>query len=162
MSSSTAAEAAPRRRSGFVAAALLLLPLAACNVTTPPPGPQSVAGMSPVGTVQLHETFVSGATLGGGTLDFQGQTYPFRIFGTMVAGVGLDKIEAQGEVYNLTKVADFPGAYRQGTGSNGLNTASTSDLWLKNKAGVVLHVTGTQSGGMLSVGGDEVLIRMAQ
>lgn len=143
-----------------LAGSLLSLALAGCALTTPAPGPKSAAGMTPVGTVQLHETFVSGAGLGGGTLQFQGQSHPFQLFGTVLGGAGADRITAQGDVFNLNDLADFAGAYRQSAGAPGLDTSSKSDLWLRNKAGVVMHLTGTQSGGMLSLGGEEVVIRM--
>ena len=37
-----------------------------------------------------------------------------------------------------------------------------SDLWLENKAGVVMHLTGKQTGVTLSRGRDEILIEMAR
>ncbi|HKM61262.1 MAG TPA: hypothetical protein VJY39_02110 [Acidisphaera sp.] len=119
--------------------------------------------MTPVGTVQLTETFVSGVAGGSGTLHFQGQRYPFKLVGAIVGpGFAAEKIQAQGDVFDLNNVSDFGGAYRQSTGHRGLNTSTTSDLWLENNAGVVMHLTGTQQGGGLSLGRDEIVIRLNQ
>jgi hypothetical protein len=138
------------------------LSLAGCAGLTNPAGPQTIAGDVPTGTVALTETFVAGVAGGSGTLTFQGQTYPFRVFGSVAGPGGGAKVRAQGNVYNLTKVADFPGAYTQRSGKAGLSTSGASDLWLQNKAGVVMHLQGTESGVLLSLGREEILIRMSQ
>ncbi len=39
-------------------------------------------------------------------------------------------------------------------------TASRGDLWLKNDAGVVLHLAAKRTGLMLSLGGDVILIKL--
>jgi hypothetical protein len=142
-------------------AAAALLSVAACADIAPVPTSQSVAGLTPSGTVRLTETFAVGAGYGSGSLRFQGKTYPFQLVGSIVGGFGAEKIEAAGDVYKLTSIAAFPGVYTQGTGTAGLNTSNRGDLWLENKAGVIMHLTGTQSGGALSLGRDEVYIKMA-
>jgi len=35
-------------------------------------------------------------------------------------------------------------------------------LWLENNAGVIMHLQGTSSGEMLTLGKDEIIIRVAQ
>jgi len=154
---------AKRHRPGLAGllAIATLAAVAACSGAVPPvPTAQSVAGLTPAGYVQLTENFVSGAGAGRGTLDFHGQMHPFDLVGTIVGGLGLERIQASGEVYRLTTVGDFAGPYSQGTGAPGLNTSSTGDLWLQNKAGVILHLRGSQSGGALSLGRDEIYIKL--
>jgi hypothetical protein len=127
------------------------------------PTAQSVAGLSPSGSVTITEDFVTGLGGGSGTLEYQGRTYPFKVFGTVVGpGGGVEKITASGPVYKLASVADFPGRYTQSTGKAGLSSSGSSDLWLENSAGVVMHLQGTTTGAMLTLGKDEILIRMAQ
>jgi len=41
-----------------------------------------------------------------------------------------------------------------------LSMSGASDLWLRNAAGVVLHLKGTQEGMTLSLGREEILIEM--
>jgi hypothetical protein len=124
------------------------------------PGPQNAAGLSPVGTVSMTQVIAVGASGGTGSLNFQGQSHPFKLVGGVTGGVGASDQQVSGEVYNLEKVSDFPGLYTESSGEVGLDTSSTSDLWLRNEAGVVLHLTGTQTGMILSLGREEVLIEM--
>jgi hypothetical protein len=157
-----------RRRTSIAAAfaAAALLSVAGCQsspIPTKVPTAQSIAGLSPSGTVSLTETFVAGFGEGKGVLTFQGKKYPFRLVGTIFGpGGSLSKLSVTGDVYKLDDVSQFPGAYAQGTGDVGLETSGKSDLWLENKAGVVMHLTGTSTGVTLSLGRDEVFIQMAK
>jgi hypothetical protein len=155
---------ARRAARGGASLAVATFLVGACAALQPPPGPQSIEGMSPVGTVQLTETFVTGVGGGSGTLRFQGHTYPFQVVaGVAGPGGGAEKIAASGEVFNLNNVADFGGAYSQSSGKGGLATSGASDLWLRNKSGVVMHLQGTSSGALLTLlGREEVFIRMSQ
>ena len=78
----------------------------------------------------------------------------------MTGGGGASDAHVRGDVYGLNSVSDFAGLYTQSSGGIGLDRSSTSDLWLRNRAGVVLHLTGTQTGMVLSLGREEVLIEM--
>jgi hypothetical protein len=140
------------------ALALLLVASGCSNMSKP--GPQSVAGMSPDGTVSMREIMAVGAEGGKGSLNFQGRSYPFRLVGGVTGGVGAAKTQADGEVYNLHNISDFKGLYTQSSGGPGLVRSGASDLWLRNAAGVVLHLKGTQEGMTLSLGREEILIEM--
>jgi hypothetical protein len=140
------------------ALALLLLASGCSNIAKP--GPQSVAGMSPDGTVSLTEIIAVGAAGGKGSLTFQGNSYPFQLVGGVTGGGGAANTRAYGEVYNLHSISDFKGLYTQNSGGPGLVTSGASDLWLRNAAGVVLHLKGTQEGVTLSLGREEILIEM--
>jgi hypothetical protein len=127
------------------------------------PTAQSVTGLSPSGRVTITEDFLAGLGGGSGTLEYQGRTYPFKFVGTVAGpGGGVEKIAASGPVYKLASVADFPGRYTQSTGKAGLSSSGSSDLWLENSAGVIMHLEGTSSGAMLTLGKDEIFVRMAQ
>ena len=78
----------------------------------------------------------------------------------MTGGVGAANTQATGEVYNLHNISDFKGLYTQSSGGPGLAESGASDLWLRNAAGVVLHLRGTQEGVTLSLGREEILIEM--
>ena len=142
---------------GF-AIALLLVASGCSNMAKP--GPQSVAGMSPDGTVRMTEIMAAGAEGGKGTLTFQGRSYPFKLVGGVTGGGGAANTQASGEVYSLRNISDFKGLYTQSSGGPGLAMSGASDLWLRNAAGVVLHLKGTQEGVTLSLGREEILIEM--
>ena len=150
------------RAASTLAALAILLSAAACSALTPPTA-TSIEGLSPDGRVKLSEKFLTGVAEGSGTLDFQGRTYPFILVGSVLGpGGGLSKIQAAGDVYKLASVADFPGRYTQGTGAAGLTRSGAGELWLRNSSGVIMHLTDTSSGALLTLGRDEILIRMKQ
>jgi hypothetical protein len=140
------------------ALALLLLASGCSNMLKP--GPQSVAGMSPDATVSMTEIMAAGAEGGKGILNFQRHSYPFKLVGGVTGGVGAANTQATGEVYNLHNISDFKGLYTQSSGGPGLVKSGASDLWLRNVAGVVVHLKGTQEGVTLSLGREEILIEM--
>lgn len=146
--------------ASFRGIALALAVAAAGCSNIAKPGPDSVAGMTPVGTVSVTEIIAAGAAGGKGTLNFQGQSHPFKLVGGVTGGGGAADTQASGEVYNLQNLSDFAGLYTQSSGGIGLETSGASDLWLRNRAGVVLHLRGTQSGVTLSLGREEIVIEM--
>jgi hypothetical protein len=140
-----------------------VLATAGCSEMMKTPTAQNVAGMPPSGSVTITEDFVAGLGGGSGTLEYQGRRYPFKVIGTVAGpGGGVEKISASGPVYKLASVADFPGRYTQSTGKAGFSSSSSSDLWLENGSGVIMHLQGTSSGAMLTLGKDEIYIRMDQ
>jgi hypothetical protein len=140
----------------------VMLAMAGCSAMTTPTA-QNVAGLPPSGSVTITEDFVAGLGGGTGTLEYQGRTYPFKVIGTVAGpGGGVEKISASGPVYKLANVANFPGRYTQSTGKAGFSSSGSSDLWLENNAGVIMHLEGTSTGAMLTLGKDEIIIRMAQ
>jgi hypothetical protein len=184
-SSAPAACAPPDDRAGFaraIVAALAVAVLAACaggppeDQIGPPPGmettapapesaPPTLRGKAPSGYVDMREVSIAylGEAGGGkGTLTFQGQSYPFDIAGLGGGGIGVSTLDASGEVYNLTDLAQFPGAYDELRYGAVVGEASTGDLWLENNAGVVMHLKAKREGLMLSLGADVVDIRMEQ
>jgi hypothetical protein len=150
----------PSLKATLVAA---VLATAGCSGLMNAPTAQSIAGLPPSGSVTITEDFVAGLGGGNGTLEYQGRTYPFKVLGTVAGpGGGVDKISASGPVYKLASVADFAGRYTQSTGKAGFSSSGSSDLWLENNAGVIMHLQGTSSGAMLTLGKDEIFIRMNQ
>src|SRR3954470_19898512 len=106
----------PRRG---IPAALILGSLAACAGSKPaqPGVPPTLEGKAPSGLVDMDEVqvaYMGNAGGGRGTLTYQGKSYPFDIAGLGVGGIGISKVDAKGEVYNLTDVAQFGGLYGLG------------------------------------------------
>jgi hypothetical protein len=144
----------------LMAAALVVV--AGC-VSSVKVGPESVAGQTPDGTVEMNQVqaaFIGSAGGGTGTLYFRGRAYPFTVGGLGVGGIGASTIDAYGEVYKLNNLAQFPGAYGQAQYGFALGNKSGGDLWLQNEAGVIMHLKARRTGLMLSLGGDAVVISM--
>jgi hypothetical protein len=128
-------------------------------------GPDAVKGQAPDGTVEMHEVqaaYIGSGSAGTGVLIFRGVEYPFEVGGVGVGGFGLSTVEARGEVYNLSDLAQFPGTYGQARYGFAIGTLSGGDLWMQNEAGVIMHLKAKREGLMLSLGGDAVAISMSQ
>jgi hypothetical protein len=126
-------------------------------------GEASIAGKEPDGTIEMRQVqvaYIGSAGGGSGTLNFRGATYPFRIGGIGIGGLGASSIDAVGEVYNLPDLARFPGAYAQARYGFAIGRTSGGDMWLQNEAGVILHLKAKREGLMLSLGGDAIMISM--
>ncbi len=107
---------------------------------------------------QVQIAFIGSGNLGGGTLFFNGQNFPFSIGGLGIGGIGLSKIEASGTVYNLSRLEDFSGAYVQARYGLAVGTLSTGELWLQNTHGVGLALKAERKGLALSLGADAIYI----
>jgi hypothetical protein len=156
------------RPANWLSACLVggLLALAACSQSPSDSGASSTeAARPPDGTVEMSQVqaaFIGSGQTGTGTLTYRGRTYPFTVNGLGVGGIGVSKIEARGEVYDLPSLQQFPGTYAQGRYGFALGTKSAGDLWMKNGSGVVMHLVAKRTGLMLSLGGDAVVIKMGQ
>ncbi len=112
------------------------------------------------GTVEINSTqmaFIISGQTGGGILEFEGKEYEFTIGGLGVGGVGIQKINAIGVVYNLDRVEDFEGIWTQarygvaiGKGSGGIGL---------NNGNVIMELKSSLSGVMLSLGLDGMSVK---
>lgn len=126
-------------------------------------GPESVAGLTPDGTVDMNEVqvaYLGNAGGGSGTLYYHGGAYSFTIGGLGVGGIGASTVDAEGEVYKLPNLSQFAGSYAQASYGFAFGTASRGDLWMQNQAGVIMHLKAKRTGLMLSLGGDAIVISM--
>ncbi|HEY1383688.1 MAG TPA: hypothetical protein VGF43_08735 [Dongiaceae bacterium] len=107
---------------------------------------------------QVQIAFIGSGNLGGGTLFYGGQKYPFTVGGLGIGGFGISRMTASGIVYNLRDLNDFPGAYVQGRYGFALSDLSAGELFLGNTRGVGLRLKAERTGIALSLGGDAVYI----
>lgn len=109
----------------------------------------------PSGAVAIEETqfaVILGGSVGGGTLTFQGKQYPFKIGGlTAGANVGISKMSAAGEVYDLKDISKFPGTYTKLDVGIALG-GGVGGLRLKNENGVIMRLESRTQGLQLNVG----------
>ena len=124
----------------------------------------ATAGQVPSGTVtidQVRVAFLISGQMGGGTLNYKGKSYGFKIGGLGVGGIGVASIEATGEVYNLNKVSDFAGAFLQArAGIVIVDKGMEGGLWLKNTNGVVMNLNPKRTGLALTLGADAILVEL--
>jgi hypothetical protein len=149
------------RSSHLALAALGLIFLAGCNTGDS----SSLEGRTPDGTVTMNmvqAAFIGSGSGGTGTLLFRGRPYTFTIGGAGIGGIGASTVQAEGEVYGLTDVAQFPGTYARGRVGLAVGNMSAGQLWLQNGNGVIMHLQASRQGLILSLGADAVVVTLNQ
>ncbi|MDD5641464.1 MAG: hypothetical protein PHX53_07410 [Syntrophales bacterium] len=144
-----------KRTLCILAAAAMLLGL----VYTVGAQPQSPY---PIGEITLQSTQVAagvGVTWGDGILKFQGKQYKFQARGLDAGAVGISKISAKGDVYNMKSAADFPGHYVAAQAGVAVIKGEIG-LLMRNEKGTVINLKATQKGVQLSLGGQGMNITM--
>jgi len=132
--------------STIVSAALVVL--VSCGTTTNAPS------TPPSATVTIKEftaAYYGSAQSGKGVLFFNGGRHRFSIAGVGAGGAGGQKVNATGKVYNLNRLADFPGTY-QGVSSGLTLIEGKMHAKLKNGNGVVMYIAGDTEGVASSIG----------
>jgi LysM repeat protein len=116
----------------------------------------------PSGTIEIDETqlgFIIGGDVGKGILHYKGVDFYFKTGGIKVGGMGIAKISAVGEVYDLFDISQFPGTYV--TGNYGIALGGgVGGLVLKNENGVYLRLRSTLEGVALAVGLEGMTIKL--
>ena len=119
---------------------------------------------TPSGTVQFSTISVAagvGVSWGEGILSVGGDTYPFKIEGLGLVGAGAAKVQAEGNVYNLSDVADFAGTYK-GLGMGLTTGVGGDDLQMKNENDVTMVISTSNEGVKLSIGGGGMKVKLVE
>jgi len=116
----------------------------------------------PSGTVQMESTSVAagiGVSWGDGTLMYEGKPHTFTLSGLSVIDLGISKIAAKGNVFNLRKLEDFAGTYAAAEAGATLGDGAGSVV-MKNQHGVLIRVTSATQGVQLTLAAKGVDIRL--
>jgi hypothetical protein len=123
---------------------------------------QQEKALHPMGFINFEYTNVAagiGVSWGKGWLAFEGKNYPIKVEGLSIAAVGISKVNAVGNVYNLTKPADLVGTY--GAVSGGIAIAGgVKGVLAKNDRGVVIDLVASQKGVAINIGAGGFTIKM--
>ena len=121
------------------------------------------APKKPAGTVSINETqfaLIIGGSTGGGVLSYKGKKYPFKISGVSLgANVGVSKLAAVGEVYDLPELSKFPGTFSKLESSITLG-GGVGGTVLKNENGVIMRLTSTSEGLQLNLSASGVTVKL--
>ena len=116
----------------------------------------------PSGTIEIEEkefALIIGGSFGKGNLQFEGNDYPFKISGLKVGGLGVSKVSAVGEVYDLFDVEQFPGTYVAGDYGITLG-GGVGGVVMKNENNVYMRIRSTSEGIAVSLGASGVTVKM--
>ena len=116
----------------------------------------------PSGKVWMESRSVAigiGVSWGDGKLTFQGKDHVFDVKGLSVIDLGVSKVTATGEVFNLKKLSDFSGNYVAGQAGATVGGGAGAVI-MKNQNGVVLKLTSTGQGVQLTLAGSGVDVKL--
>jgi hypothetical protein len=103
-----------------------------------------------------------GVEWGEGTLTLDnGMQYKFTLQGLEVGGVGVAQVRAEGDVYNLDNVSEFPGIYVAAE-ANVTVMRGPGARTMRNEHGVVIHLASVQEGAKLTLAAEGVRISLKQ
>jgi hypothetical protein len=121
------------------------------------------AAKPPSGSVTINETqfaLIVGGSTGGGVLTYKGKQYPFKITGiSLGANIGVSKLSAVGEVYDLNDISKFAGTFTKLDGSITLGGGVGGSV-LKNENGVIMRLTSTSQGIQLNLSASGVTVKL--
>ena len=81
--------------------------------------------------------------------------------GLSVVDLGVAKVTANGEVFNLKKLSDFSGNYVAGEAGAAVGGGAGA-VTMKNQHGVVMKLTGTGTGVKFTLAGKGVDVKLKQ
>jgi hypothetical protein len=116
----------------------------------------------PLGEITLESTQIAagvGITWGTGTLKYGGKEYKFSAKGLDAGAVGISKISAKGDVYNMKDVSQFAGHFVAAQAGVAVIKGEIG-LLMRNQNGVVINLKAKQKGVQLSLGGQGLNITM--
>ena len=154
-------------KSVAAALALLVFCVAATNTLGDDKMPKAPAVLKKAGTVAITEYEVGIIAVdnvwGHGNVTALGKTKKFKLGGMGIGGGGAAKISATGNVYNLTDINLFPGAFTQvSAGATAGDASKAAAFWLQNTHGVVLELRSKQEGLALTGGANGVVIEFEE
>jgi LysM repeat protein len=116
----------------------------------------------PSGTINIDETqlgFIISGDIGKGVLHYKGADFYFKTGGIKVGGMGITRISAAGEVYDLFDISQFPGTYVAGDYGVSLG-GGMGGIILQNENGVYMHLHSTLEGIALAVGVEGITVKL--
>jgi len=120
------------------------------------------AEQQPVASIKIDDTqlgFIIGGSWGGGVLTYKGVDYAFKIKGLKVGTIGVSKVSAVGNVYNMKDLSKFSGTYVAGQAGIAI-AGGVGGTILENQNKVVIRLSSTQKGVALNIGVDGITIEL--
>jgi Cu/Ag efflux protein CusF len=117
------------------------------------------------GTIKLESTSIAvgiGVKWGHGTLTLHdGTTHKVKVNGLSVIDLGVTKIEASGEVFNLVELTDLNGTFLAGEAGIALGPGRSASA-MKNGNGVVIQLKSSQEGVKLTLAPEGLSIKLVE
>jgi hypothetical protein len=95
-------------------------------------------------------------------LKYKGKEYKFKLSGLSVVDLGVSKISATGEVYNLENLRDFTGNYITGSASAVVGQSGGGAAYLENEHDVTLKIKSKGDGVQFTLAPAGVRIKLEE
>ncbi|MEJ2673045.1 MAG: hypothetical protein P8168_12770 [Deltaproteobacteria bacterium] len=144
-----------RKMMVLAVAAVCLIAVASVNAQQDKP-------LYPIGRITFETTSIAagvGVSWGHGMFTFEGKQYPISVKGLGLGAVGIAKVNAVGDVFNLKNASDLAGTYVGISGGIAI-AGGAKGILARNQHGVVLDIHATQQGVSLNIGTDGFTISM--
>ncbi len=113
-------------------------------------------------TIKLKQMAAGvGLEWGSGVLTYEGKQYTFKVKGINLGGVGITSVTAQGNVYNLFSLGEFPGRYMATGAAVALFKGAEGEAF-RNSKGVHITLKAVEKGVNLKIGPDGFTIKMEE
>lgn len=132
----------PSTRLGLVVVLVAATAQLSCATARPIPAKDGDETAVVSGAITISGTLLAagvGYKWGRGTLFYHGEEVRFCIRGLSIGDVGAAKLAAQGAVFNLTSLDDFPGEYVAISIGSAIARGESAAL-IKNKRGVTMQL----------------------
>jgi hypothetical protein len=101
-----------------------------------------------------------GVSWGEGVLEYRGEKHPFTVTGFSIGDVGVAKVLARGEVYNLKSVDQFAGVFMAAVAGGSLGGGAGAAA-MKNQHGANMVWTSTNQGLNFSLAQAGITVKLA-
>jgi len=123
-----------------------------------PPPPRVFSGTIEISSTQI--AFIASAQSGGGTLEYEGMEHDFKISGWGVGGIGIQKMNAVGVVYNMEQLSDLNGTYSQARMGYAIGKGKSNLGLNNNKYDVYIELKSSNEGLAMASGVDGIKITL--
>jgi hypothetical protein len=116
----------------------------------------------PSGSVTIESKSIAigiGVSWGDGTFLYKDKPHPFSVSGLSVGDLGVSRVTARGEVYNLKKLEDFSGNYVAAEAGATVGGGAGATI-MKNQHGVIMKLTDTSQGAQLTLAAKGVDVKL--
>lgn len=116
----------------------------------------------PSGSVTIESKSIAigiGVSWGDGTFRYKDKPHSFSVSGLSVVNLGVSRLTARGEVYNLKKLEDFSGNYVAAEAGATVGGGAGVTI-MKNQHGVIMKLIETSQGAQLTLAAQGVDVKL--
>jgi len=115
-----------------------------------------------ISIIDVGQAIGVGPIWGQGVITYGGKTHLFKVKGFEKLALGREKMDVNGDVYNLKQLSDLAGKYKKAEPAGLTFIKGNVDLAIRNDKGVVINFKGKEHGLQLDLTKDGLTIKDIQ